>query len=269
LRPALLFLLCIGAAFAQQDHNKLTPEEKKQGWILLFDGATMRHWQDPRSLKPPGDAWTIADGCLKTNSKPRIDEDLLSSDTYGDFELAWDWKIAQGGNSGVKYRIQKMPVLVAPGATRFEEQVQYALIHKSFERSLIPAEGKAQIYVVGFEYQMIDDERHPDAKRGPLYQTGALYSILAPAHKASKPAGQFNHSRLVVRGNHFEHWLNGENVIDVTETPEMLKHALAHRWGADSEVVKLLAEEPRKDCVITLQNHGDEAWFRDIKIRKF
>jgi hypothetical protein len=110
---------------------------------------------------------------------------------------------------------------------------------------------------------------HPDAKRGPLYQTAALYSILPPTKDATKPAGEFNHSRLVVRGNHFEHWLNGDKVIDVTVSTEMLKAALAHRWGADSMIVKLMSEQPRKQCSFSLQNHGDEAWFRNIKIRRF
>jgi Domain of Unknown Function (DUF1080) len=272
LRFALLTLLCFSTVLAQT-HNTLTPEEKAQGWALLFDGHTLRNWQDPRTLTPPGDGWSIQDGCIQSQAKPRITEDLLSSETYRDFELAWEWKVAPGGNSGVKYRIQEIPVLCdatkKPGAKRFEDQVEYALLHKSFERSLIPAEQKAQLYTVGFEYQMIDDARHLDAQRGGLYQTAALYSILAPSKKASRPAGEFNQSRLVVRGRHFEHWLNGEKVIDVTATPEMLKQALAHRWGADSQVVKLLAEQPRTECVITLQNHGNEAWFRDIKIRRF
>jgi Domain of Unknown Function (DUF1080) len=267
------FLCLVSLGIAQGTHNRLTPQEKAEGWILLFDGKSMAHWQDPRALSPPGDAWTIEDGCIKTTSKPRIGEDLISSDPYGDFELQWDWKIVHGGNSGVKYRIQALPVLSSetrtPDVKKFEDQVDYVLANKSFARSLIPAGGKAQIYVVGFEYQMIDNAVHADAKRGPLYQTAALYSILPPKKDASKPAGEFNHSRLVVRGNHFEHWLNGEQVIDVTTSPEMLKAALAHRWGADSRVVKLMSEQPRKECPVSLQNHGDEAWFRNIKIRRF
>jgi hypothetical protein len=250
----------LGATFAQ---------EKEPDWTSLFDGKTMDHWRDPRKMTPPGDAWTIQDGCLKATPKPRITEDLVSSETYSDFELEWDWKIARGGNSGLKYRIQAFPILVAAAGGKFENNVQHALEHQSFERSLIPAGGKAQIYPVGFEYQMIDNSLHPDAKRGPVYQTAALYSILPPSKAASKPAGEFNHSRLVVRGNHFEHWLNGEKVLDVTVDSEMLKKALGHRWGEDSLVVKLMSEQPKKDCPITLQNHGDEAWFRDIKIRKF
>jgi hypothetical protein len=121
--------------------------------------------------------------------------------------------------------------------------------------------------VVGFEYQMIDNARHPDAKRGPLYQTGALYSIVPPSTDATKPVGEWNRSRLVVRGIHFEHWLNGTKVVDVSATPDLLRTALAKRWGAQSETLRLLTEQPQKRCPITLQNHGNAAWFRNIRIR--
>ena len=272
-------LICGTGAFAclasglVSTHNFLSSPEQSQGWILLFDGKTMDHWNDPRKLNPPGDAWTIEDGCLNAVPKPRITEDLVSNEKFRDFELQFEWRISTGGNSGVKYRIQAFPILDAatskPGAGRFEDRVQYALEHRFFDRSLIPPNGKAQIYPVGFEYQLIDNANHPDARRGGLYQTGALYSIQAPAIAASKPVGEFNQSRLIVRGNHFEHWLNGQKVIDVNLNPAMLKQTLGHRWGEDSLVVQLLSDQPNKDCPITLQNHGSAAWFRDIKIRKF
>jgi hypothetical protein len=261
-------LLFLAAVSAEEQHNVLSAAEKAEGWILLFDGKTMDHWNDPSKLSPPGDAWTIDDGCLKAVPKPRIDEDLVSSETFEEFELQWDWRILPGGNSGVKYRVQAFPVLTS-SAGKFEARANQALEHHSFDRSLIPSGGKAQIYVVGFEYQMLDNSRNPDAKVGGIHQAGALYDILAPTKDATKPAGQFNHSRLIVRGNHFEHWLNGEKVIDITTNPDMLKAALVKRWGADSPVAHLLSEQPKKNCPITLQNHGNEAWFRDIKIRKF
>ena len=276
LRTSVAVLTCclvfLGAVFAEEQQNVLTAAEKTAGWVLLFDGKTMNHWQDPAKLNPPGDAWTIEDGCLKAVAKPRIDEELVSTETYEDFELQWDWRILPGGNSGVKYRVQAFPVLthatVPPGATKFEAKANYAVEHHFFDRSLIPSTGKAQIYVVGFEYQMLDNSRNPDAKVGGIHQAGALYDILAPVKDATKPPGQFNHSRLVVRGDHFEHWLNGDKVIDITVNPEMLQRGLTRRWGADSPVAHLLSLQPKKDCPITLQNHNDEAWFRNIKIRK-
>ena len=232
----------------------------------------MDHWNDPRKLNPPGDAWTIGDGCLEAVPRPRITEDLVSAGKFQNFELQFEWRISTGGNSGVKYRIQAFPILDAatrkPGGGRLEQLVQYALEHRFFDRSLIPPNGRAQIYPVGFEYQLIGNTNHPDARRGGLFQTGALYSIQAPAIAASKPAGEFNQSRLIARDNHFEHWLNGQKVLDVTVSPAMLIQALGHRWGEDSLVVQLLSKQPNKGCPITLQNHRSAAWFRDIKIRK-
>jgi hypothetical protein len=86
--------------------NTLTAAEKRDGWTLLFDGETMNGWDDPRLKTPPGDAWTIKDGCLKATAHPHITEDLFNRDTFGDFDLEFDWRISPGGNSGVKYRIQ-------------------------------------------------------------------------------------------------------------------------------------------------------------------
>ena len=251
--------------------NAQSSRESK-GWVSLFDGKTMDHWNDPRKMNPPGDSWTIEDGALKATRNPRITEDLVSTQGYSNFEFAWEWKISEGGNSGVKYRAQSFPILTAatrdPNAKKFEDQVDYALRNRALERSLIGRTGKAQIYVVGMEYQMIDNPRHPDAKRGPLYRSGALYSIVPPAKDATKPAGEWNASRVVVRGNHFQHWLNGTNVVDVDATPAVLNHALLKRWGPDSEVLRLLTEQPKKQCPVTLQNHGDVAWFRNIRIHE-
>ncbi len=86
--------------------NALTPEEKSAGWILLFDGKSMKGWVDPRQKTPPGDGWTIDDGCLKATSKPRYREDLFTQQTFRDFDLVFDWRISPAGNSGVKYRIR-------------------------------------------------------------------------------------------------------------------------------------------------------------------
>ena len=271
MRTTILLLFSLIVVCAAEEHNVLTTAEKAEGWILLFDGKTMDHWRDPGKLSPPGDAWTIEDGALKPVSHARISEDLVSAETYRDFELRWEWRISPGGNTGVKYRIQAFPILVAspghPNTGKFEDNVEFALSHQLFDRSLIPSGAKAAIYPLGFEYQMIDNTAHPDAKRGPLYQTGALYSILPAAMDATIPVGGFNQSRLVVRGNHFEHWLNGKKVLDATVTPELLKHALGKRWGEDSLAIQRLSRQPTTDCPIALQNHGDAAWFRNIRIR--
>jgi len=261
--------VCLLHAASNSDrHNVLTPTEKAEGWILLFDGHSFDHWRNPQHLNPPGDAWTIEDGCLKATAHPRITEDLISEGTYRDYELEWDWRISTGGNSGVKYKIQALPVLTPniKGA-RFEDRVNEALTRHLFARGSIPATGRSQIYVAGFEYQMIDNRHHPDALRGPLYQSGALYGISAPVRDVTRPVGEFNHSRLVVQGRHFEHWLNGVKVVDIAVDEDLLRHTLGKRWGVDSPVFHLLADPPNRETPISLQNHDDVAWFRDIKIK--
>ena len=104
IQPVLVLLAAASLGMAAD--NTLTPAEKKAGWRLLFDGKTMQGWLDPAKKNQPGDAWAVENGCLKTRLKPRISEDLISEDSFGDFELTFDWRISLGGNTGVKYRIQ-------------------------------------------------------------------------------------------------------------------------------------------------------------------
>jgi hypothetical protein len=244
--------------------NQLTPQEKAAGWKLLFDGKTYANWIDPTKKSPPATSFTIEDGCLKATSHPAITEDLFSAATYGDFELEWDWKISPKGNSGLKYRIQDHVFLTGRQAPRFEDNVNAALKTRTTGR---PAKG--QDYVIGFEYQMTDNAANSDAlHNGSLHQTAALYDIAPPSKDATKPVGEFNHSRLVVKGDHVEHWLNGEKVVDTSlKSPEEAK-SMAKRWGEGGPVYHLLVDQPVKECHISLQNHGDEAWFKNIKIKK-
>src|ERR1035438_2161816 len=102
-RLALVTAMLAGALAAQE--NQLTDAEKSVGWKLLFNGRDMSGWVDPRQKTPAGDAWTLEDGCLKARSKAKITEDLFTEETFTDFELAFDWRIDRGGNSGLKYRI--------------------------------------------------------------------------------------------------------------------------------------------------------------------
>jgi len=254
----LLTILLMSAA-------ALTPEEKAAGWILLFDGASMKGWVDPRQKNPPGDSWTIEDGCLKATSKPRIREDLFSRQTFRDFELVFEWRISPAGNSGVKYRIQDhFVVLPRAEGERFEESVQRSLQRRPKQRSV----GQGEDYVVGFEYQIVDDAGNADAKTSPKHMTGALYDMVAPAAAAPKALGQFNQSRIIVNGNHVEHWLNGVKVVDSSlDSPEAMA-GVQKRWSIAPAVLEMLSKQPRKDCPISLQNHNDEAWFRGIKIRR-
>jgi hypothetical protein len=262
--PALCSALCFGLVVpGLAADNQLSPAEKTAGWKLLFDGNSFANWEDPSRKSPTADSFVIEDGCLKAVAHPKIVEDLFSKEIFGDFELEWDWKISPAGNSGVKYRIQDHLFLADQRTPRFED-----LVNLSFSPRP-PRREKGQDYVIGFEYQMVDNTSNPDATRGgALHQAGALYDVQSPSKDATKPVGEFNHSRLVVRGDHVEHWMNGVKVVDTSLKSPAVAAAMAKRWGDGSNVYKLLVDQPRARCPISLQNHNDAAWFKNIKVRE-
>jgi len=255
MRTRMAILLAAASGLYGAD-NQLTAQEKAAGWRLLFDGHSYGHWQGP----PP--SFNIEDGCLHSIKNPAVHEDLFSADTYGDFELVFDWRISPGGNSGVKYRIQDHAYVVKHPDVRFEDDMRAAMLHR------IPRPEEGEDYVVGFEYQITDNQKNSDAlTAGPIHQSGALYDVSVPSRDATRPVGEFNHSRLVLRGKRVEHWLNGEKVVDTMLDGPAVAARMAKRWGTDSLIYKLLVEHPKTRCPISLQNHGDECWFKNLKIR--
>ena len=120
-RAAALACLALMCGSGRAADNQLSAQEKASGWQLLFDGRTFAGWEDPAKKSPPGDSFVIVDGCLKATARPRISEDLFTTDTYRDFELEFEWKIAPAGNSGVKYRIQDRVFLLDGNFPRFED----------------------------------------------------------------------------------------------------------------------------------------------------
>jgi hypothetical protein len=267
----LLVLTLAAGITAHAADNTLTPDEQREGFALLFDGRTFRHWQDPAKKNQPGDAWAVSDGALKTVLKPRIEEDLLTEREYADYELRFDWRVSQGGNTGLKYRLQQMIFVdqtkVQKGPGGFEGLLGREISSPRSNRVALAPEARGFVYTVGFEYQLIDDERHPDAKRGPDRRTGALYSMIPPIEGHAKPAGEWNSSRLIVQGDHVEHWLNGVKVLDASLKDDRVIAGVNKRWK-DVPSIREALTKPRPRGWIALQHHGDEVWFRNIRIRE-
>lgn len=265
---------CAGSVDAPKESsvdNALTAQQREQGWRLLFDGKTFENWRNPLERNPPSDSWDIQNGTIHARSKPRVREDLFTSDAFENFELAFDWRITPGGNSGIKYRIQDIVFMDESKhnmLTKFEAQVGREMKESVSSRETLGPNANSQEYVIGFEYQLIDDVRHLDALRGGTHTTGALYDIASPTEKAGKPAGEWNTSRLIVRGDQVEHWLNGVRVLETSLASEAVRQAAERRWDPAPELKRLLIEQPKKKTPLCLQNHNDEAWFRNIKIRE-
>jgi 3-keto-disaccharide hydrolase len=233
-RTAILTILAAMAATAQP--NRLTDVERAGGWRLLFDGESTAGWVEVTGKPFPSNCWTVEDGSLKALVRTDGFQDIRTRESFGSFELEFDWKLLRNGNSGVKYRIQNV-----------DEWTNKA--------------GR-QARARGLEYQLADDANE-DAAVSPRQTAGALYSLIAPEPRIPPRIGEFNHSRLVVRGDHVEHWLNGTRVVafdlGVPEVEKLLRNDLPKGSPAGTPLVR---RSP-----ISLQNHSSEAWFRNIKVR--
>lgn len=261
---ATILLLTSVAGLSGQQPNTLTYEERRAGWTLLFDGKSLKGWDDPSRKVPAGNAWTVEEGSIRSRYRPRITEDLFSNRKFRDFELRFDWRISPGGNSGVKYRIQEHLFVHRPNpGERFEASVQ-----RSFDQPIKGRPDKGQDYVIGFEYQITDNAANADARSRGTHSCGALYDMVAPQGVQLKPVGQWNESKIVVRGKHVEHWLNGVKVVDAQLDSEAVIEGVKARWKDAPRVADLLIRQPESKTPISLQNHGDDAWFRNIKIRE-
>ncbi len=269
MRTLPLFLILSSLVSAAE--NTLTSAEMKEGWTLLFDGKTMNGWIDPATKKQPGTAWKVEDNCLATTKKPRIEEDLITTRSYGDFELKFDWRVSQGGNSGVKYRIQKAVFVnnskKQEGAGGFEGLMGREMANPVSDRKTMAPDSTGFLYTIAFEFQLIDDERHRDALKDAAHQTGALYSMIAAKAKAAKPAGEWNSSLLKVKGQQFEHWINGAKVLEGSLKDPAIAAGAERRWGKYAPTIRDILSNPKPSGPIALQHHGDDVWFRNIKIR--
>jgi 3-keto-disaccharide hydrolase len=225
----LAFLAFTGALSGRAaEANQLTREEKAAGWKLLFDGKTLQGWRNFKKKEPPKQGWVIEEGALKHVAKGG-GGDIITDAEFNDFELEWEWKVPEGANSGLKYFITE-------------------------ERSS----------AIGHEYQLVDDLTHPDARAGWNRSAGAFYHVLEPdRNKVLKPVGEWNRSRVLVQGNHVEHWLNGGKVLEYELGSEAVKAAVAK-----SKFKDVAGFGTKIKGHILLQDHGDEISFRNLKIRE-
>jgi hypothetical protein len=225
--------------------NALTEQEKKDGWRLLWDGKTTEGWRSPKSQDFPKKSWTIKNGELTViasgNGEAQAGGDIITGDRFSSFELLVDFKTTPGCNSGIKYFVQ--PNLDPVTGTGAKASVGSA---------------------IGYEYQILDDERHPDAKlgRNGNRTLGSLYDLLpAASTKKPSPIGGWNTARIVVRGNRVEHWLNGRKILDYDRNSPEFRDAFEH-----SKFRNISGFPKWTEGHILLQEHGSEVSFRNIRI---
>ena len=230
-----------GAAQGQEqtNPNTLTKQEIKEGWKLLFDGKTMNGWRGAYMDALPSKGWEVRDGMLIVQEsggrEAAFGGDIVTVDEYGNFELKVDFKLTEGANSGIKYFVlEQQPK--TPGSA------------------------------IGLEYQLLDDARHPDAKMGIQGNRtlASLYDLIPAGTKKVNPVGEWNQARILVKGKHVEHWLNGVMVLQYERGG---KEFLAHK--AESKFKDRQGFGEAEKGHILLQDHGNRVFFRNIKIRTF
>ncbi len=211
-----------------QTQNTLTDAERAAGWKLLFDGKTTAGWHGYGSKDFPG-GWQVVDGAL---TRIGLAGDIVTTEKFRDFELAIEWKVAPGGNSGIFYR----------GV-------------ESSTPKLTP------LYHTAPEMQVLDDAKHADGK-SPLTSAGSNYGLYPAPRGIVKPADEWNSARILVKGNQVEHWLNGTKVVsyelDSAEWTAKVKASKFDKWPGYGKAA---------EGVIGLQDHGDRVAYRNIKIR--
>ncbi len=216
--------------------NTISEREAKEGWKLLFDGKTTNGWRGAKLDKFPAKGWVVENGILKVlagnGGESTNGGDIVTTRTYRNFILKVDFKITKGANSGIKYFVD-------------------------------PSMNKGAGSAIGCEFQILDDLRHPDAKLGVKgnRKLGSLYDLIpAPANKPFD-INKFNTAMIVVRGNHVEHWLNGVKLLEYERNNQEWNALVAYskykNWPNFGNFT---------DANILLQDHGNEVWFKNVKI---
>jgi hypothetical protein len=225
-RTATLAILAIlmACSSAAQTTNVLTEAEQTSGWRLLFDGRSTAGWRGYKQEAVPA-GWSVVDDALT-----RVGQggDIVTTEQFGSFELALEWKVGSGGNSGIFYR---------------------------------GVEGAGPIYYSAPEMQVLDDERHADGKAA-LTSAGSNYGLYPAPRGIVKPAGEWNAARILVDGSRVEHWLNGVKVVEYelgsADWLDKVKNSKFNEWPEYGKAAR---------GHIGLQDHGDWVAFRNIRIR--
>lgn len=231
----ILLLVTTGSGFSQAP-NTLSEQEKKEGWKLLFDGSSLKGWHNFKTDKI-GPAWKISEDAIYLDARNKKDwqvnggGDIVTADEFENFEFVIDWKIEPCGNSGIIFNVVEDP--------------KYDYVWKT-----------------GPEMQVLDNACHPDAKI-TKHRAGNLYDLIVSSTESVKPAGEWNTARIVSNKGHLELYLNGAKQVDTWMfTPEW--EALI----AGSKFKNEPAFGKARKGHISLQDHGNQVWFRNIKLRQ-
>jgi hypothetical protein len=224
-------LLLVYSSLSAQTNNTLTDKEKKQGWKLLFDGASTQGWHS--YLKPSaGPAWDVKDGELQLDPSVKDGRgDIVTNGEYENFELSIDWNIAEEGNSGIMFIVHE---------------------DKAYNAT----------YLTGPEYQLLDNKKAEDNKQAN-HLAGSLYDIIAPKKAAENPAGEWNHTVIRMKNGELTFWLNGVQTVKThlwdANWTELVSKSKFKNWKGFAEYHK---------GHISLQDHGYHITFRNVKIRE-
>jgi hypothetical protein len=246
-------LVCFGTALAvvlwaapEPPPNHLSPDEQASGWKLLFDGKTTNGWEGMAGTPFPAESWAIEDGAIRTLGD-NSGGDVISVKPYENFELSFDWKISPRGNSGVKYMVQK------------------EWFNTGFRPDMAAAKRqRLRLSAIGMEYQIIDDSVLRQYEGSEKSSTGALYLLYEPHNKKVNPLGEWNQSRIVVRGSKGEHWLNGEKIAEFEFSSEEILARVEK-----TKFRRTPGYGIKGAGYIVLTHHNSPAWFRNIKIHEF
>jgi hypothetical protein len=231
-------VMVMGATSCGQRGSTATDTEK-DNVIVLFDGTSTDEWRGYNSETFPAGGWVIEEGTLKVMGSGRGEAgggggDIITKRKFSNFELSLEWKVSEGANSGIFYLAQEVP--------------------------------DQAIWQSSPEMQVLDNERHPDAKLGKdgNRQAGSLYDLIPAVPQNAKPAGEWNKVKITVYRGTVIHWMNGENVLEYHLWTDEWKAMVAESKFKDYEMFV----DPAQEGYIGLQDHGDDVWFRNITIKE-